>query len=106
MCFVFGVPARDLPGEYALELTYSKKDNVYRLSVETAYYFQSVGAEIAYYTHLLDEFTDYMEQSGFETDVNIRLNDLCFWKVRDFRSIEKAYAWFKFTVESYVYMYR
>ena len=106
MCFVFGVPSRDLPGVYALELTYSKKNSVYRLSIETAYYFQSVDAEIAYYTNLLDEFTAYMEQSGFDTDADIRLNDLCHWKVRDFRSIENAYAWFKFTVESYVYMRR
>lgn len=106
MRFVFGVPARDLPGEYNLELVYSEKKNAYFLNIETIFYFSSVADELSYYTNLLDEFTDYMEKSGFNTNEIITLNDLCFWKVREFRSIESAYAWFKFVVESYVCMYR
>ena len=104
MCFVFGVPARDLPGQYALELTYNKKRNAYYLNIETIYYFQTQKAEKKYYNRLLDEFTEYMIQAGFDTDIELRLNDLCYWKVREFKSIEKAYAWFKYIVESYNYM--
>ena len=106
MCFGFGVSARDLPGEYALELSYSKKKNAYYLSVETVYYFQTKAAEINYYTYLLDEFTDYMEKSGLSTEQSITLNDICYWNARAFKDIESAYAWFKFVVESYVSMYR
>lgn len=105
MNFVWGVNSKDLPGEYDIELAYNDKNKTFNLNIETILYFPSKQSEINHYKHLLDAFTEWMNKMSFDINHPMSLNDICYFNSRDFESIESAYAWFKFVVESYAYIH-
>lgn len=92
-----------------IDLIYLKDEKKYILSVEMAYMFSSKEAEKKYFKTLLDKFTEWMEDKGYNTNSTlnpygdryeiftsgININTL-------FEAIEDAYRTFKLLVNGYL----
>ena len=92
-----------------IDLIYLKDENKYILSVETIYMFNSKEAEKEYFKDLLDKFTEWMEEQGYNTNSTLNpYDDMCeiFTKSINinthFDTIEDAYRTFKLLVNVYL----
>ena len=92
-----------------IDLIYLKDENKYILSVETIYMFNSKEAEKEYFKDLLDKFTKWMEEQGYNTNSTLNsCDDMCkiFTKGINinthFDTIEDAYRTFKLLVNVYL----
>ena len=92
-----------------IDLIYLKDEKKYILGVETAYMFNSKEAEKEYFKHLLDKFTEWMEEQGYNTNSTLNpYDDMCeiFTKGINinthFDTIEDAYRTFKLLVNVYL----
>lgn len=117
MKFIWGLKSYDdLSGYDAnletmndIDLIYLKDEKKYILGIETAYMFNSKEAEKKYFKTLLDKFTEWMEDKGYNTnsilnpygDVyeiftsGININT-------EFDTIEDAYRTFKLLINGYL----
>lgn len=92
-----------------IDLIYLKDEKKYILSVETAYMFNSKEVEKEYFKTLLDKFTEWMKEQGYDTNSTlnpygdryeifsggININS-------KFDAIEDAYRTFKLLVNGYL----
>ena len=92
-----------------IDLIYLKDEKKYILSVETAYMFNSKEAEKEYFKTLLDKFTEWMTEQGYNTNSTLNpYDDMCeiFTKSINinthFDTIEDAYRTFKLLVNGYL----
>ena len=92
-----------------IDLIYLKDEKKYILGVETAYMFSSKEAEKEYFKTLLDKFTKWMEEQGYNTNSTLNpYDDMCeiFTKGINinthFDTIEDAYRTFKLLVNVYL----
>lgn len=88
-----------------IELVYSRKEEKYMLSIETAYWLETKENEIKYLEALLKLFTDYMVKSGLELNDTYR-----FWMSRpaaifEGELISEVYTSFRIFVEGYKSLY-
>ena len=113
MKFIFGVMSWDdlssatKPNLFTmndLDLIYLKDENKYILSIETIYFFKDKQAKKGYLQGLLDKFTKWMQNNGYNTD-----SSLDIFEVFDgininshFNTIEDAYQTFKLLVNGYL----
>ena len=92
-----------------IDLIYLKNEKKYILGVETAYMFNSKETEKEYFKVLLDKFTKWMEEQGYNTNSTLNpYDDMCeiFTKGINinthFDTIEDAYRTFKLLVNVYL----
>ena len=117
MKFIWGLKAYDdlsncdanLETMNDIDLIYLKDEKKYILSVETEYMFNSKESEKEYFKTLLDKFTKWMEEQGYNTNsilspygdmyeifsggININTH---------FNTIEDTYRTFKLLVNGYL----
>lgn len=84
-----------------IDIVYDKENGRYLLGVETAYCFSNYEAECNYLKNLLECFTKYMDDNGF--DKNRKLNLFMSQPCTDLKakSIEELYTDFKIFVNGY-----
>ena len=92
-----------------IDLIYLKDEKKYILGVETAYMFNSKEAEKEYFKTLLDKFTKWMEEQGYNTNSTLNLYDDMYNIFSGgininthFNTIEDAYRTFKLLVNEYL----
>lgn len=92
-----------------IDLIYLKDEKKYILGVETAYMFNSKETEKEYFKVLLDKFTKWMKEQGYNTNSTLNpYGDMCeiFTKGINinthFDTIEDAYRTFKLLVNGYL----
>ena len=92
-----------------IDLIYLKDEKKYILSVETAYMFNSKESEKEYFKTLLDKFTKWMKEQGYNTNSTLNsYGDMyeIFTKGINinthFDTIEDAYRTFKLLVNGYL----
>ena len=92
-----------------IDLIYLKDEKKYILSVETIYMFNSKEAEKEYFKGLLDKFTKWMEEQGYNTNSTLNpCGDMCEIFTSGvninthFDTIEDAYRTFKLLVNGYL----
>ena len=91
-----------------IDLIYLKDEKKYILSVET-YMFNSKEAEKEYFKTLLDKFTKWMEEQGYNTNSTLNTYDDMYEIFSGyininthFNTIENAYITFKLLVNEYL----
>lgn len=113
--FIWGVMSNDDLTAYKepnlhtmndIDITYNRKTQMYTLSIETAYVFESKKNEIDYLNCLLDVFTKYMIQHNFCQHEAYNL-----WMINpnlnfSAASIPELYTQFKIFVEGYKAVYQ
>ena len=92
-----------------IDLIYLKDEKKYILGVETAYMFNSKEAEKEYFKVLLDKFTKWMKEQGYNTNSTLNpYGDMCeifngcINVNTHFNTIEDAYRTFKLLVNEYL----
>ena len=92
-----------------IDLIYLKDEKKYILGVETAYMFNSKEAEKEYFKVLLDKFTKWMEEQGYNTNSTLNTYDDMYEIFSGyininthFNTIENAYRTFKLLVNEYL----
>ena len=92
-----------------IDLIYLKDENKYILGVETIYMFNSKESEKEYFKTLLDKFTKWMEEQGYNTNSTLNTYDDmyeifsgCININTHFNTIENAYRTFKLLVNWYL----
>ena len=92
-----------------IDLIYLKNEKKYILGVETAYMFNSKEAEKEYFKTLLDKFTKWMEEQGYNTNSTLNTYDDMYEIFSGyininthFNTIENAYITFKLLVNEYL----
>ena len=92
-----------------IDLIYLKDEKKYILSVETAYMFSSKEAEKEYFKTLLDKFTKWMEEQGYNTNLTLNpygdMYEIFSGGINintNFNTIEDAYRTFKLLVNGYL----
>ena len=92
-----------------IDLIYLKDEKKYILSVETAYMFNSKEDEKEYFKTLLDKFTKWMEEQGYNTNSTLNTYDDMYEIFSGyininthFNTIENAYITFKLLVNEYL----
>ena len=92
-----------------IDLIYLKDEKKYVLGVETVYMFNSKEAEKEYFKTLLDKFTKWMEEQGYDTNSTLSpYGDMYEIFTRginintEFDTIENAYRTFKLLVNGYL----
>lgn len=117
MKFIWGLKSYDDLSNYDanletmndIDLIYLKDEKKYILSVETIYMFSSKDSEKEYFHTLLDKFTEWMQDKGY--NINSSLNS--YGDVYEiftsginintkFNTIEDAYRTFKLLVNGYL----
>lgn len=83
-----------------IEILYDCNTNLYLLSIETAYRFQTIKYAYQYFKQLLDNFTKYMEENNYSTETQSLMPlGYLFDKKYNFEitacTIEQLYANFK-----------
>ena len=89
-----------------IDITYSRKTGLYSLGLETAYLFEEgkVG-EVKYLDNLLNEFTKFMNENGYNTNEPYTFF-LCSPIVERFaKTIPELYTQFRIFVEGYRAVY-
>ena len=85
------------------DITYLKNEKKYILGVELIYQFdKGYDGEKAYLEDILDKFTEWMEENGYDTNIKIRIwqfGEFCLNS--HFDTIEDAYASFKYMVKGF-----
>ena len=118
MKFIFGVMSWDdlssatepnLLTMNDFDLIYLKDEKKYILSIETAYKFKDKQSEKEYLQELLNKFTKWMQDNGFNTDSSLNSYGDMFEVFTDgininthFNTIEDAYRTFKLLVNGYL----
>lgn len=117
MKFIWGLKSYDdLSSCYAnletmndIELIYLKDEKKYILDVETVYMFNSKEDEKEYFKTLLDKFTKWMEEQGYNTNSTLNQYDDMYEIFSGyininthFNTIENAYLTFKLLVNEYL----
>ena len=118
MKFIFGVMSWDdfssatepnLLTMNDFDLIYLKDEKKYILGIETAYKFKDKQAEKEYLQELLNKFTKWMQDNGFNTDSSLNSYGDMFEVFTDgininshFDTIEDAYTTFKLLVNGYL----
>lgn len=92
-----------------IELIYLKDEKKYILDVETVYMFNSKEDEKEYFKTLLDKFTKWMEEQGYNTNSTLNQYDDMYEIFSGyininthFNTIENAYLTFKLLVNEYL----
>lgn len=92
-----------------IDLIYLKDEKKYILGVETAYMFNSKEAEKEYFKVLLDKFTEWMKEQGYDTNSTLNTYDDIYEIFSGyininthFNTIENAYITFKLLVNEYL----
>ena len=92
-----------------IDLIYLKDEKKYILGVETAYMFNSKEAEKEYFKVLLDKFTEWMKEQGYNTNSTLNLYEDMYEIFSGgininthFNTIEDAYRTFKLLVNGYL----
>ena len=92
-----------------IDLIYLKDENKYILSVETIYMFNSKEAEKEYFKDLLDKFTKWMEEQGYDTNSTLNpygdMYEIFTSGINintHFDTIKDAYRTFKLLVNGYL----
>ena len=92
-----------------IDLIYLKDKKKYILGVETAYMFNSKEAEKEYFKTLLDKFTKWIEEQGYNTNSTLNTYDDMYEIFSGyininthFNTIENAYRTFKLLVNGYL----
>ena len=92
-----------------IDLIYLKDEKKYILGVETAYMFNSKEAEKEYFKTLLDKFTKWIEEQGYNTNSTLNTYDDMYEIFSGyininthFNTIENAYITFKLLVNEYL----
>lgn len=109
---IWGVLSSDnLTGEEAnlytmndLDITYLKDEDKYVLGVETIYMFDDENSKYRYMKFLLDKFTEFMEQNGYNTSKELSLHEVFSEGINintRFHSIEDCYTAFKMLVNGF-----
>ena len=118
MKFIFGVMSWDdlssatepnLLTMNDFDLIYLKNEKKYILGIETAYKFKDKQSEKEYLQELLNKFTKWMQDNGFNTDSSLNSYGDMFEVFTDgininshFDTIEDAYRTFKLLVTGYL----
>lgn len=84
-----------------LDITYDIEFDKYMLGVENIYYFEEEEHCINYMQRLLDEFTNWMNENGFNTSEPLEFHQV-FNNSNNFCSIEQAYTYFRVLTEHYI----
>ena len=91
------------------DLIYLKDEKKYILGIETAYKFKDKQSEKEYLQELLNKFTKWMQDNGFNTDSSLNSYGDMFEVFTDgininshFDTIEDAYRTFKLLVNGYL----
>lgn len=117
MKFIWGLKSYDDLSNYDanletmndIDLIYLKDEKKYILSVETIYMFSSKDSEKEYFHTLLDKFTEWMQDKGY--NINSSLNSYGdVYEIftsgininTEFNTIEDAYRTFKLLVNGYL----
>lgn len=90
------------PTNYTLNdlmLIHWKEDDTYSVDVETIYDFEGREAAVTYLSTLLNAFTDWMKEQGYDTDTPPTLQQAFGPNDGRFDTIEQAYADFKMRVK-------
>ena len=92
-----------------IDLIYLKDEKKYVLGIETVYMFNSKEAEKEYFKTLLDKFTKWMEEQGYNTNSTLNTYDDMYEIFSGyininthFNTIENAYITFKLLVNEYL----
>ena len=92
-----------------IDLIYLKDEKKYILSIETIYMFNSKESEKEYFKTLLDKFTKWMEEQGYNTNSTLNTYDDMYEIFSGyininthFNTIENAYRTFKLLVNEYL----
>ena len=92
-----------------IDLIYLKDEKRYILGVETVYMFNSKEAEKEYFKDLLDKFTKWMKEQGYNTNLTLNLYDDMYEIFSGgininthFNTIEDTYKTFKLLVNEYL----
>ena len=106
---IWGVPM--VEGECSLftmndfDVTYYKDRKKYVMEVECAYDFHTKRDIVCYLRSILDKFSRWMKESGYNTEKKIDFNTLFYQGVSiqsEFDSIEDLYAAFAMFVDYYM----
>lgn len=111
--FIWGIMSYyDLTSNEACEHTLNdidimrKKDNgKYIIGIETIYTFRNgFEGEKYYMSHLLNKFTEWMNQNNYNTELSVHLYDVFTYKDinSEFDSIEELYTYFKMLVTGFI----
>ena len=92
-----------------IDLIYLKDEKKYILGVETVYMFNSKEAEKEYFKVLLDKFTEWMKEQGYDTNSTLNpygdMYEIFNGSINintHFNTIEDAYRTFKLLVNGYL----
>ena len=107
--FIFGIKAyNDLCGGVDANLLtmndfdviYNKKNHTYSWSVEYLYSFDTIKGKKKYLKHLLEVFTKFMKEKGYDTNYD----GFCgmFSNCTEFDTLEECYANFKYCTNGYI----
>ena len=84
-----------------LDIIYNKKKNIYTWAIEAIYQFESIDGKKQYLKRLLDVFTKFMKENGYNTEEDC-FYDLFVYNNQEFKSLEDAYMNFKYYVNGYI----
>lgn len=87
-----------------IDLIYLKDEKKYVLGIETAYLFDNKSGEYKYVEHLLNKFTEFMEQNNYDTSKELDVYEVFTEGINintHFDSIEDAYTAFKMLVNGF-----
>lgn len=88
-----------------IDIIYSREKKRYILSIETAYWFETQEAVVAYLQSLLRRFAEYMDEQGYDKSA-----PYTFWMSQpsillEEETIPELYTSFKIFVEGYTKVY-
>lgn len=117
MKFIWGLKSYDDLSSYDanletmndIDLIYLKDEKKYILGIETAYIFNSKEIEKEYFKVLLDKFTEWMEEQGYDTNSTLNsygdMYEIFTSGINintHFDTIEDAYRTFKLLINGYL----
>lgn len=88
-----------------IDIIYLKDESKYTVGIETMYIFDNKQAEYNYMNDLLDKFTQFMKQNGYDTNQEFALYEVFTNGINintHFDSLEECYAAFKMIVKGFV----
>ncbi len=88
-----------------IDIIFDKEEKVYYLGIETAYMFEEKKAESRYLSTLLDAFSDFMKEKGYDTEEPYFLWMSPVSLEMRAESIPTLYTNFKIFVEGYNALY-
>ena len=83
-----------------LDVIYDKHNNTYSWSVEYLYSFETIDGKKQYVKRLLDVFTKFMQENGYNTKLDGFYT--IFTNSTEFDTLEECYVNFKYCVNGYI----